>query len=489
MPYVDAFANDVFISYAHDDNIDDIDGQRWVTNFVKLFTAFLRQRLACRNELKIFWDHNNLHANRDLEEALEEEARNSAVFVAISSPAYLTGTYTIRELEAFVGRPGASEGLFGLEILPPNAMEDYHPALNAKIRFPFYRAGGEGGAIQMTLDPRAHRDEYMQAITRFVEQVKIRLLDMKKTGAAPAPAPAQAGFSAPAQAAAPAATPAANGANGTVLLAQTTDDLDWEREQVRSSLAQFDIRVLPEFDYPQGGAEFTEAFAADLGEAELFVQLLGRSAGRRPSDLPEGYLVHQFHAAEGAGKPILSWRHPELDLEQVGNPDHRALLSGETVIASGLESFKSDIQKRLEALRAPPKMPRSALIFVGADRADNDLAERLSMALAKRNYPVALPVYEGTAEDIQRDLEENLIDSDHVVFVHGAAPATWVSGILRRFNKLMAQREAPPSKTALVKAPPPKEDSVRIMLPYLEVIDSSEDFDADRILKEMGLQP
>ena len=42
----------------------------------------------------------------------------------------------------------------------------------------------------------------------------------------------------------------------TILLAQTTNDLYDEREQVQAYLQQFGAKVLPEGDYVQGGAAF-----------------------------------------------------------------------------------------------------------------------------------------------------------------------------------------------------------------------------------------
>lgn len=475
MPYVEGYKNDVFVSYARDDDLDDIDGQRWVSNFVKLLTAILRQRLACRDQLKVFWDQTALAANRVLDSALTEEAKQSAVFIAVCSPAYLSGEYTIRELEAFAEQSEGAEGLFVLEILAPFSTDLYHPAISKRTRFAFWRQSDGPGGIQMTLDPRADRNGYMQAITRFVDQIKNRLIEMKHR------AGVDAGLHSAVAQLQKLEDPGP--ARGTVLLAQTTDDLEYDREQVRSALAQFDITVLPEFDYPQGGNDFRDAFSADLDRTDLFVQLLGRAAGRMPTDMPDGYPYYQFETARSAGKPILSWRHPEINLNEVSNPRHRELLSGDTVMVSGLESFKSDILRSIDGLHQVPKERRNSLIFVGAERSDLPIAEQLSAALTKRNLPVAVPIYEGTAEDIQRDLEENLMDSDTILFVHGAAPATWVRSFLRRFNKLLAMRETPPSKTALIRAPPPKLGKLGITLPYLEVIDCSEDLDIDRVVE------
>lgn len=468
MPFLGNSKNDVFVSYAHVDNLEDIEGQRCVSLIVRQLRTILQQRLS-REGLEIFWDQSHLGANRTLDSALENEVAASGVMVAIVSPAYQTGRYTVSELEAFLRQAGAEDRLFLLEILPTPADAKAHPAIGSRKRFEFWHMTGPGETVPMTFDPKLDRQAYMTRLTEFCNQIRDRLLAMKLAedvhGAVP-----------PATSAEPVAT---------ALLAQTTDDLDYESGQVRTALQQFNVRVLPEMDYPQGGIEFREAFEADLLRADLVVQLLGRSAGRMPVDMPNGYTSYQCEAAVAAGTPLVCWRHPEIDPETVDNPIHRALLTGPEVMASGLEAFKTHVMKLIEKREEPQRQVRPSLIFIGADRSDMELAEELLAALSKRGLPVAVPIYEGTPEDIQKDLEENLIDSDSVLFVHGAAPATWVRGFLRRLGRSMALRSAPPDCTALVKAPPPKTDGLNHAFPNLEVIDVSDQFDVDRIVAAM----
>ena len=467
MAYCKRFRNDVFISYAHDDNHPDLDGQRWISRFVGQLTNTLRQRLGCRDELSVFWDQPDLNANCDLDTALLEEIQNAAVFVAFVSPAYQQGTHTIRELEIFTELAGAESRLFPLEVLPNELHVPGHPVFEAKPRFKFWRNGGPECRVPMALDPITDRNLYMQRITEFAEQVKMQLKALHQPANEKAAAEPRQKTSA------------------TVLLAQVTDDLEFERESVKSYLSQAGITVVPEADYPQGGEIFCQAYQSDLARADLVVQLLGRATGLMPADMPSGYQHYQNQAAQDAGKPIISWRHPELDLAQVNSEIQRSLLAGETVVSIGLEAFKSDVVRTVHDLTNSARAPRTSLVFVGADRSDLRLAEDLRDAIAARKIPVALPIYEGSAEDIQNDLEENLLDSDAVLFLHGSAPATWVRGFLRRFNRLLALRDTPPSKTMLVKAPPPKDPEVGITLPYLDVVDCSDKFDVNRVMARL----
>jgi hypothetical protein len=75
----------------------------------------------------------------------------------------------------------------------------------------------------------------------------------------------------------------------TVLLAQVTEDLELEGEELRSYLEQYEFNVLPIETYPQGAETFSQAFTADAARADLIVQLLGQSEGRIPKDLSVSY--------------------------------------------------------------------------------------------------------------------------------------------------------------------------------------------------------
>src|ERR1051326_1623375 len=100
MAYVREFKNDVFVSYAHADNQPNPFGDRWVNEFVKNLETELRRRLGGTEDLRIFFDSRSLRGNDHLQ-VLLENARSSAVFVAIVSPSYVARTWTQDELAAF----------------------------------------------------------------------------------------------------------------------------------------------------------------------------------------------------------------------------------------------------------------------------------------------------------------------------------------------------------------------------------------------------
>jgi hypothetical protein len=69
------------------------------------------------------------------------------------------------------------------------------------------------------------------------------------------------------------------------------------------------------------------------------------------------------------------------------------------------------------------------------------------------------PLFEGSADEITKDLDANLVDCGALVLVYGNAAAPWVRAQLRRYSKLERLREEPMRvKTILFAPPAPKGD-------------------------------
>jgi len=482
MPFLDFCRNDVFISYAHADNKIGPSGTSWVSQFTSYLDTSLQQRLGCGDSMRVYFDNRDLHANHEIEELLNE-VKNSAVFVAICSPSYVRRDWTRREIDAFSNIPNSKDRLFVVDMLPLDSLDDYPFPLNSKPRAKFWHQDEAESRVAYPLDPKLNPQLYTKRLLDLADQIRRQLLQLQQQGQErQQQVRSEASRAAEESSGSEAGGQNSGGAAGTILLAQTTDELEVEREQVKSYMLQLGIRVLPETDYPQGGEEFKQAFLEDLGNSDLFVQLLGKAVGRRPPDLPDGYVQTQFSLASQAGKSMMLWRHPELDLDQISDEAQRALLTADSVVASGLESFKTDTAEMLKSMKAPSRPKTPSLVYVGSERVDLPIAQQVADSLRSHDYPVVIPTFDGSAEEIRQDLEDNLLESDKLVFVHGTAPTTWIRGNLRRLHKLMSLREKPPQKVAILNAPPEKEGDIGVSLPYVETIDSSTSLEFDGLI-------
>jgi hypothetical protein len=489
MAFVPHCKCDVFVSFAHLDDVAIGGAPPWVSQFAGDLKKMLRMRLGVREEegLRIYFTgHSSLEAGVNLESALMENASSSAVFVAVTSPAYVAdGSWTMRELMAFEQAMANGSRIFAIEHSPLDSVDEYPPMLREQKRMAFWQKHPQR-EIPVTM--ASGSDTYMQTLIDLAEQIRKHLKKMREgagvAGATVAPSPSVP-MSRPATPPAvqavhqAAASAPATGAEGQkVYLAQSTDDLDEEREQVRRYVEQFGIEVLPAGIHPQGGPEFMEAAAADIAKADGFVQLLGRRPTRRPPDLPQGYDRVQAELAAGRGIPMLQWLRPDVDLDSVTDPAHAELLQGAHVIRVGLEAFKADIVKRLERKPPPPPVQPSSggagqFVFINADGSDIQLAEELRKEFknAGLTFRTAVPAFEGSAEDVRLDLEESIVECDALLMVYGQSPPVWVRGQLRLYSKLKHRRKEPLKALAICLAPPEPKPDIGMDMPEIRQID------------------
>ena len=468
MAYATGYEYDIFISYA---SVDDIgpagDAAGWVSGFVRDLERVLASRLRGQKPT-VYFDRRDLQGNHALEEIIAS-VRRSALFLSIVSPAYVTRPWTRKELAAFVEDDAGGRRLFAIDYLPLDDGEAYPPPLDDRKRLKFWERTDD---VSQIARPLRGRDQLYDKIHDLAEQIRRQLMAINDA-ADIRPAIGRAADIV--------ADDAARRANGIVYLAQTTEDLEDERAQVQRHLEQFSFLVLPSADLPGGGAAFRAAAEADIEQADLYVHLLGPRGGRSPADLPEGYGRAQIEAATAAGKTMLLWRHPELNVEAVTDPRQKALLSDPHVVASGLQQFTEEIRRRLTVRKKPPPAtsPHS-LVFINAIKNDHQVAKIVQQEFAARQMSVAIPLFEGSAKDVEDDLTENMRDCDVMIFIYGEAPLTWVRGQMRRFHKI---RPSPPVKVlAVFEGPPDKgQTDIDFVLPQLRHIRFSEGWSVERL--------
>ncbi|MGB8277930.1 MAG: toll/interleukin-1 receptor domain-containing protein [Methylovirgula sp.] len=520
MTFVPGFSRDIFISYTHLDNEADEQNVRWVSEFRNHFESHLRKRLGS-DDVSVFFDSSNLEAHQELA-SLVENVRGSAIFLAVLSRAYIAREWTIKELTAFneaVQQGNAAlagiNRIVAIEILPFEENEQIAALLAGPRgmgikRTRFYYKDPET-KIDYTLKP-TNSDSYGKSIAELAESCVSLLRDLKartETGTTVRPEPAKAS-----------ALPLRS---KTVLLAQSTDDLYDEAQQVRTYLEQFGAEVLPEGDYPGGGTEFAKAVRADLEHADLFVQLLSKSPSKRPSDLrqsenepSQSYSVFQYEAAKRRRVPTLQWHRPDINPELITHHD-RQLLSGPDVRVMGLQEFMKEIKTKFErqALeeaaakrreeeakqreedakrREPENAARQnggeipsdeSAFFINAYDDDHDLANMLLQAFQARHRNAFLSRYKGSAKEKDEEIDENWINCDGLLLVFGEAPAHWVRAQLRRYIKLAGRRDRPPRCKKLLLAPGAQPDELGMATSF-DAIDYRDGATSDRIQKFVG---
>lgn len=435
---------DGFVSYAHVDDEPLVGAEKgWVTTLINNLNVELARKLG-RKDLSLWTDHQ-LAGNAPLTPTIIQTIRDSAALIVILSPGYLASDWCRREREAFLAlireRTQAGSSVFLVELDFVDRKE--YPAELADLRGYRFWVQEKESRHTRTLGTPVPRPEEQSYYDRLSELSYDLAAEIKKQRANP-DSTHSAGVN----------------ANGPIVfLAEVTDDLENQHQEVKQYLLQANFQVLPKTWYPRDAPEaFQQAVERDLAEARLFIQLLSGVAGRKAPGLAKSYAQLQYECARAAGIPILQWRSRELDLNAVTDPDHQALLEQTTVRACGIEEFKKTIVEEANR-KSSPSPPLDSFVFINTDAEDWQLANELSLFFSKHGIWSELPLRQGNPAEIRKDLEDSLHDCDGLIVVYGQTSVNWVRSQFRQGRKILGLRDKPPFCLALFEAPPaPKEE-------------------------------
>lgn len=477
MGFVPGYEHDVFVSYAHVDDlpfVEMVTGQErsagWVSTLVRHLKNELAQKIGRAEAVSVWFDSHNLRGNHSLIDEIGTRLERSAILVAVLSSGYAASEWCQQEADLFGRAPGdLSRRVFIVEKAPLEIGDALPAAFAGRRAYRFwYRDGAEQPRTFASPVPRPDEIDYFRQVEDLARDLRdqCRLMSGLPIGASIAAAPIT-------HSVAPKSNPAPTAPqSGAVLLAEVTDDLEFKREEVRRYLEQQGAFVLPDETYPLGRAELEAALEADLARSRVFVQLLGPMPGKRPRDIPDGYGWLQLDGALRRGLPVFQWRSPELDLDTVEWPRHRELLERETVQATSLEAFKRAIAAALQPAPAAPEPRRNGerpLVFLNTEPRHREIAANIRNAFGDRAAWTE-PLFEGPAEIVRDDLEQNLIDCDAMVMVYADNPG-WARAQLRNFHKLSCRRDRPVRAIPVIDAPPTEKPELGFFLPEMVMID------------------
>ena len=342
MAYVTGYEHDIFISYAQVDNLPTNRGGkeiRWVSFFKDQLQGRVNQALRGRDEVKVWMDLQDLGGNDPLTTTIDTAIRSTAALVVVLSKKYLSSPWCKTENQTFLKEAHDQKRLFVVRCakIP---LDDLPEGFRSVLGFEFFDP-----ITEAELDPSG------EVFGTSMLNLRNKLAEMLEAMAAKNKANEMAAVATPTTSMKIEVAPA----KPAVLLAEGHDDLDDEREAIRTFVEDLGYRVLPAVLYPRGAAEFQKALNQDLSQCKLFIQPLGQNGTRRTPDLPDGYEGLQWEQAKAANIPaVRAYERGAFDLAKVKNDSHRAFLGANDVMALSLEEFKKAIKDKLGylALRA-----------------------------------------------------------------------------------------------------------------------------------------
>jgi len=455
MAFVPNYEHDIFLSYAHVDDIVEAGAEHgWVTTLVKGLKTKLAQKLGRSDAYKLWVDHE-LSRHVRITPQIMGALKKTAILIVILSPGYIASDWCQREKDTFLIfiKEMARSGSRVFIVERDKIKDEERPSEFKELTGYCFWVQEEGKPPKTLGTPKPNPDDprYYELVNDLSYDLAEELQKLKSAAKSPKTKLSEA--------------------SPTMFLAEVTDDLDSQRDSVKRYLNQAGIRVLPEACYPFDPRAFKQALERDLAKCKSFVQLLSGTPGKKPPDLPQGYVNLQFECAKEAGKIILQWRSQDLDIASITNTDHRALLQLDSVVATGIEEFKSMVKENV--FYRPPssvKKPIEAFVFVDMESIDRSLANDVCTMLDRYGAGYVLPRERGSPKEMRNDFEKNLLYCDTLIVIYGNSTVDWVRENLRQSHKILAMRERPLKALALFEGPPEPKENPGLKLPDMRII-------------------
>jgi hypothetical protein len=489
------FESDAFISYAHLDNVEMVEGQKgWVTNLHRALEVRVGQLLGKPPHI---WRDPKLQGNDHFAETLVDRLKRVAVLVTVVSPRYVKSEWALRELAAFA-LAAESQGGVRFEnkarifkVLKTPVPLDRHPAeLQPVLGYEFFKIDDTGRTRELNeiFGPEAQRDFWLK-----LDDLAHDLCDLLEV--LERPETMLTGKVAP----------------PGVFLAETTRDLREQRETLRRDLQQHGYAVYPTRPLSCVESEVRAAVSEDLARCQLAVLLVGRHYSFVPEGGVDSLLEIQNQMTmdrEKAGDfSRLLWIPPGQKVEderQVKMIEQLrmdpAMTKGADLLETFLEELRTVIYEKLKrpvAETAPAAATASSVAAspvaassvaastapatgaaTAADAEDEDGAveaeavgqhrslyvlydQRDASAVAPwidhlyDHFEVLQSMFEGEEAEIREYHDENLRNCDGVLIFFGAANELWVRRKLREIQKAPGYgRTKPAPRVGIVLAPP-----------------------------------
>jgi hypothetical protein len=258
-----------------------------------------------------------------------------------------------------------------------------------------------------------------------------------------------------------------------IYLAEGSDDLDDERDSVRSYLLQHKIALLTPDRFPTDPDQYRAELKKVLRrEGIIFAQLLSGSRGRRlaEGDDASRCVRLQHEVAVGQHVPIYQWRSRSVDVEAVADENHRMLLLGSNVQVSSLEEFKALLVARAQS-------PPVRVVVSRDETADDQLARQVLATVREMSFTADV----AAITDAQDRLEPKLRDCEALIFIHGRVQAEILRRHFMECSAVIRRRLGPPPARAILLGPPPDKPPLEFRFLKPEPINCEAGFSPDKI--------
>jgi hypothetical protein len=478
--FLPGFSNDVFVSYAHVDNLPDRPKAKgWVDRFYDQLHTAIWKKLG--ETAKIWIDRTDLKKADRISPTISSAVEGSAVYVVLISNRYLKSD-SCQEEVAWI-RKQAGRGAKVFPVLLYNISNPQRPSICRDMPgFEFFRAGSAGQSDP--LDPVREG----RAFTEVLGKLANELVDHLKTLRSMAPAPA--------------ATAPMSAAYRAFLTATPGMRLR-QQEQLRRSLLTEGIELYEKTVPPPYEVSAHEAaLKRILSTVDLSVHLIDEQPGPPLDGAPDRcFPEEQCRLAWDQNIAQLIVLPKMLNLNSVEVPSHRAFLDQlqqgvwpgsasrqELTVARVLEDGEipklilREREKARAALAARSGASRS--VFVDLNTQDLASVVPLVQFLEKNNLdPITIPS-SGTARGLYGEMfGEMVARAAAIIIVYGNVGLDWVKARAQTAYQLIIEKEL--RFRPIVYAAPPAKPLAGLEFLQCAVVDCTSDFNEGGLASAM----
>jgi Domain of unknown function (DUF4062) len=235
---------------------------------------------------------------------------------------------------------------------------------------------------------------------------------------------------------------------GGIYIAETSKDLENQRDALRREFEDRGYQVLPNKSLPRTAERIVEAVGVDLERSAMSIHLLGERYGLVPDGETRSIVELQLElAANRAGSNCVIWIPPGIAaaedrqrsfIDQVRNQP--GLAGAVELLEASLEEVKSFVIGRLrKGASAEPAVRKASpngaaldlCIYLVCDQRDRPAVATLYEHLIEQGFEVMLPLRKGDPEQVRNDHQENLLICDAALIYWGAADEFWLRTKMR----------------------------------------------------------
>jgi TIR domain/Domain of unknown function (DUF4062) len=449
------FANDIFISYAHIDDYPLMTGGKgWVSGFHGSLESFVAQYLG--KEVKV-WRDAKLQGNGSFGSEITEQLEQAAVLVLILSPRYVESDWCQREIQTFFEKADQASGpcpaekrVFKVVKYPVLRDQEKPIMLKNLLGYNFYTVDPANDT------PRDIRPEFgpemEQAYFLRVSDLAVQITGQLKTLNYHNSAQVTEVYKTSEQ-------------TGTIYLAETTQDLENQRNSVKRELEQRGYLVLPDKVLPSYYPDLERVVMENLARSKLSIHMIGSRYGSIPEDAERSLIALQYelavaHCHERSEFLRLVWMPVGLETKNARQQELiKTLREDSDWLQTGLEELKTAIQDLLTApssrLEQGANAAETLRVYLIFDLKDLDGIAPLYNHFLDCGWDAIFPIFEGDEADMQKEHEATLRDCDAILIYYGSSGDLWLRTKLRDLQKAADYGRTKPmlAKAIYVAAP------------------------------------